>query len=258
MLMKWVPGLLIASFSLFAFSSEAFAQRARDKDPTAKSWEDVRQRLAELRHDLLSISDQHLRIAVGKSRDPTLVQKLRKRLQGWIDKSPEELDSVEVLRLCHVFSVGAEPEDFRLFHRLVDRHPEYSWHVCSSVAHMVQHHGSRHAMPLLRILLENPEPWPGDPPSVEWLRKLDPSVPAPTFGDRCLWELCLWFKLQPALYGFKRVQGRLLDLVPRQELAQWKAKPGHSWDNDWIIMSEMDRISGVRKALEWLRKYTPP
>jgi hypothetical protein len=264
---KNIGDVTVQCFQSAIFRLERLSpDQAKKLPPLREDAEYFRRRTAALQKELLSThrqtlleSEHSLSIAAAVLQEPALLHEVRTRLRAWAAKTPQEVDGKGWPRyLAATLAEHGEPKDAKELHHVIQRHPAHGWQLCWNVFDMIERHGTRDAMPLLRSLLENSHPHRGGGLAFEMLHKLDRSVPQTTVGDACLLELCYRFKLQPAQYGFQRVHPRLKELMPRNQLADPKIAEQLKNSTEWIMMSEGDRHRGVQAALTWLRKYTPP
>lgn len=90
----------------------------------------------------------------------------------------------------------------------------------------------------------------------DYLLHLDPTVPKPTDADDLLLTMTRMFKLNPADFGLRLAEARLLELADRHaftpaELANLRLRVKNT-SGTWLMMRDADRQPGYAAAVKWL------
>jgi hypothetical protein len=192
-------------------------------------------------------------------RDPELIDGVRKVLDEWIARPPQEVRQQAFPRyVAYCLAELGDERDFAAFHRMMNRHPEHVEDVFYPTLDLVKRVGAAKAIPLVTDLLNNPNPCPGDA-KVDLIRKVKPGVPVPTEGDAFLIVTVGHFNLKPMCYELHSVMGTLETLEKKHALTEaQKLEVSLLCGIGSIFLTEADRRRSVEYALDWFKQYEPP
>ena len=201
--------------------------------------------------------EHELAEAAALFREPAFVEAVRAGLARWIERTPAEVAGKGFPNsLAFALAQCGEAKDFQLFHRLVRRHPAHASYVTFDTLVLMRRVGGAQAVPLVADLLKDASPSEAVQPAEELVRRLDATVPRPTHADGFLKAMTSLFHLDPADFGLRMAESRLLELAdrhpfppPELELLRLRVKNN---SGTWTMLAEADRKPGYAAALKWV------
>ena len=244
-------------------------EQAAREGPLRRDPEFFKRRTAELHKLLLTThlprvlaDDRSLETAAITLQDPSLMTEVRKRLNAWIDRTPEQARNSFPSELLDALQHNGTAGDFALFERLSKRHPDHARGLLWTTLHLARRTGGDRAMPVWATLVADRQPTDIDAP-VRDLRALLPSIPEPQRGDLAVGEMVRAFKLNPADFHLKVAQNELLARADQAKLSEgvrshYRLLQKQPYLGSWFFLNEADRARGRKAALAWLAAYRAP
>lgn len=258
------PGRAEFVFHQGAFRVEQLtAAQAERVGPLRPDPNVLRGRFAALRDEALAAHrarplrpEAELPEAAAVFREPTFVRAVRAGLAEWVNGTPEEVEGKGFPNhLAYALARCGEADDFALFHRLARRHPGYASYVQRPTLLLIGQAGGARAAPLVDALLADPSPSHAQP-AEELLRRLDPALPRPTQGDELVRSMTVMFRLDPAAFGLRMAEARLLELADQHpftkaELDRMRLQVENK-SGTWTVLTEADRKRAYEAARKWV------
>lgn len=261
----------IACFCSAIFRIERLdTNQLQKEEPLRQSPAAYQERTAALAREFLTtrradlMRDEHcLCVSAHVLKEAGLVAELRKALNVWIDRTPEDVDGKGVpTHVASALALSGDASDFAIFRRLCQRHPKYASYLNRDVLTLIVRVGAPvEARQVMRSLLDDTHALSSFNDRVVLLRKLDGTVPEPSQGDDLLLSAARELGVKPSTFRFRLAQARLLEFAGREpfsadDLRNWKECVERG-DGDWAMMTEADRQRGVDAAMEYLKNYRP-
>lgn len=194
-------------------------------------------------------------------REPALLDRVRKELGQWIDRTPADVVGKGFPNdLCFALGQAGTAVDFPLFERLAKRHPEHAAYLNYPTVQLLLRPPVAEAKPLLQLLFADRAPLQADQKYVKMLRDADATIPVPSAGDDFARVLMQFFELRPASVGFTLAQAEVLAKheqfkLPAKEV-QYLRDATANESGDWFVRSLKDRERVVSALLKWFDTRT--
>jgi len=242
------------------------AEQLAKEEPLRQDVPHFRQRTKELSQMLLTTHrasllkhDHALANGIDITRDSKLLDEAHRRLQPWID-SPLKGNGFPSGLTRAVLSNGDE-RDVALSTRLLQKHSHLALSFLGDTLYLAKRTGGARVMPLWTPIVNDNKA--GDEYNfVRLVRKLTPTVPAPTRGDVAVIIMVRRFDLRAADFHLTMAQDVLL-----ANAAQAKLTPSEKENcllvreipstAQYYFATEADRKRGREAALKWMAGYRP-